>query len=362
MIMKNTLTKLGVMLVILIGLFGGYLWGRATTENEEPTVYDYPPLPPLTQLDIPSQTINGITADIESYYADGLRLIFIVRLTGENNAYYWENLFLTDSLNQLINAGYGFGVLGDDQSLYTIDMVFETPLQVEQFQGVLSFSVAPMMPEFSVSDSSNFEFNIDLPIKSFEILDLNQTVEANGVTMLLEKMIISPAFTKIYLCYNKPTNADWGIGGIRGDGTELSTGSQSGIMNSYLLLFDSELGDMGKSAEPDWIPPIQDGRCVKIGFPIGDETPQSIQLKVFNLERSMPEAIPEDELAIAREKLLEQGIDMDWQIIAYPEGGGSSGPVYNKLPEGMSEEEAYQKFIEALGYIHHGPWEFTITP
>ena len=53
--------------------------------------------------------------------------------------------------------------------------------------------------------------------------------------------------------------------------------------------------------------------------------------------------------------LLGQGIDMEWRIVdhgAYPE--------YKKLPLGMSEQEAYRKFIEALGYVYNGQWEFDI--
>lgn len=358
---KSFLSQMIVILILLLGSLGGYLWGRAAPQNESPTAYNDPPLPPLTKLDLPSQTVDGITADIESYYADGLRLVLTIRLTGENNAYSWENVLLTDNLNQFINAGYGLSPLENDMSLFFIDMIFETPLQVEQFKGILSFSVAPMMPEFGVSDSSNFEFDIDLPVKPVEILDLNQTVEANGVTMFLEKMVISPAFTQIYLCYNKPTNADWGISGNRGNGTELSIDSQNSNLSSYTLLFDSGFGDVGKSLEYDWIPPIEEGRCIKLGAPIGNENPQSIKLKIFALEQFAPELIPQEELELAYEKLLSQGIDMEWQVFDYSNGGGGSGPVYNKLPEGMSEEEAYQKFIEALGYIHYGPWEFEIN-
>ena len=40
------------------------------------------------------------------------------------------------------------------------------------------------------------------------------------------------------------------------------------------------------------------------------------------------------------------------QFRAYPE--------YKKLPSGMSEQEAYRKFIGALGYIYNGQWEFNV--
>ncbi|MBL8099061.1 MAG: hypothetical protein JNK81_07750 [Anaerolineales bacterium] len=352
---KNFVIQISVLLLLVVASIGGYSLGKSAPQVDN-SYQNY--LPPLIELDLPPQTVNGITADLESYYADGLRLVFVVRLTGENNSYYWDSVSLTDNLNQFVNASYGLGPVGNSLSLFSIDMAFETPLQVEQFKGVLSFSVVPMMPEFEISGLSSFEFDIDLPIKSALILNPNQKIAVNGVEMLLEKLLISPAYTKVYLCYNKPTNADWGIGGD----VELTVDSQKGYLSTYSLLYDTDNGDVGKNIEPDWSPPIEEGRCIKLGFPIGNESPQSITLRIPTLNQSMPEAIPEDELAVAREKLLQQGIDMDWQVFDYGNGGGGSGPVYNKLPAGMTEEKAYQKFIEALGYIHHGPWEFTINP
>ncbi len=41
-------------------------------------------------------------------------------------------------------------------------------------------------------------------------------------------------------------------------------------------------------------------------------------------------------------------------------GGGGGGPVYRRLPEGMTEAEAYQRFLDALGYVRKGPWVFTL--
>ena len=33
---------------------------------------------------------------------------------------------------------------------------------------------------------------------------------------------------------------------------------------------------------------------------------------------------------------------------------------YNKLPEGMTEKEAYRQFMNALGYLREGPWIFKV--
>ena len=68
--------------------------------------------------------------------------------------------------------------------------------------------------------------------------------------------------------------------------TNLKIGNQKASLNSYSLLFDADYGEGNKGGEPGWAPPVQDGRCVKLGFPIGDENPQSITLTIPTLEQS----------------------------------------------------------------------------
>jgi hypothetical protein len=41
-------------------------------------------------------------------------------------------------------------------------------------------------------------------------------------------------------------------------------------------------------------------------------------------------------------------------------GGGGGGYTFNAKPAGMTDEEAYHKFMEALGFIQPGPWVFTV--
>ncbi len=352
---KNFVIQILVLLLLIIAAIGGYSFGKSAPQVQN----SYPNyIPPLIELDAPPQTVNGMTAKLESYYADGLRFVFVIKVTGENNAYIWDNVSLADARNQFVNASYSLSPMENDLSLFYVDMALETPHSAEAFTGKLSIDISPMSSEFESANSSHFEFEIQIPVKPVTILSPNQVASANGVNMLLEKAILSPAFTRLYICYNKPSSADWMIGG----GARLTINGQQGSLQTYSLLYDSELGDMGKSSEPNWSPPIETGRCVKLGFALGSENPANIQLTIPTLDQSIPEAIPEDELQAARKTLLSQGIDIDWQITAFPEGGGMSGPVYNQLPAGMTEEEAFQKLIQTLGYIHQGPWEFTLQP
>ena len=167
--------------------------------------------------------------------------------------------------------------------------------------------------------------------------------------MMLDRVVITPAFTQAYLCYSKPTEADWGIG----SDTMLRLDSQVANLTNYSLLFDKSLGDGSKGLELGWTPPVKDGRCVKIGFPIGSVAPKSFVLTLPTLEQSTPEVIPEEKAAAAYEILKAEGIDLEWHQVDH-----GSYTEFKSLPFGVSEEEAYRQFIQALGYVHAGTWTF----
>jgi prephenate dehydratase len=73
----------------------------------------------------------------------------------------------------------------------------------------------------------------------------------------------------------------------------------------------------------------------------------------------MPEGFPDDKLNAALTKLRAEGIDMSF-ITSSGSGGGGGGYTFNAKPAGMTDEEAYHKFMEALGFIQPGPWVFTV--
>ena len=51
---------------------------------------------------------------------------------------------------------------------------------------------------------------------------------------------------------------------------------------------------------------------------------------------------------------------MDYTTTSFSGGGGSSGPAVTKKPDGMTDQEAYQHIMAALGYVYPGPWVFTL--
>ena len=350
--------SLSVFLILagLIGAtLGGYAAGQArpnpSPETEAPAL-----LPPLSPLSLPIQTDGSFTAEAVSYYADALRVILHVRISGASSGIFAiDGVDLHDTNGEFINSSLSYGRVNEaDPSLYQFEFnpVIRLP---DRLQGALRFRIVASMGEGDAL--ADFSIDLDLPVHPAQAYNPHVVSTANGVELLLDRLVISPTYTQAYLCYNKPTPADWTIG----QKTLLEIGGNKSSINGYSLLYDAEFGDLGKGGEADWTPNVNYGRCVKVGFPVGDASPESIVLTIPALEQSTPEVISEDDLAAARVKLLPEGIDIDWQVNTSPSGGGSVGPVYNSLPAGMSQQEAYQKLLEALGYFHEGPWVINVN-
>jgi Tol biopolymer transport system component len=340
---KPFLINLLVLASLILTVFGVYRLGRMLL----------PPVsqgqPALSPLDMEPQTQNGITAELESYYADASRIIFQVRLTGLDGVP--ESINLLDENGDVINASIGYGPTGGAPSPYQFDFSTVSPLTVERLKGKLDFAVVTSPGEGE--PLAHFTFDIDLPVLPALTFEPKQSLlSVSGVNMLLDRVVIAPSSTQVYLCYTKPNDDDWGIG----SDTTLNIGGRQAGLVSYSLLSDADYSAGDKGGEPGWTPPVQDGRCVKISFPIGDAHPRSIRLTIPTLEQSMPEVIPEERLATAFRELEQwEGIVMEWHVVdhgAYPE--------YKKLPPGMSEQEAYRRFVGALGYIYNGQWEFNV--
>lgn len=343
---KTFLTPLLVIVGLVAATISTFFVGRLFPKFENsPT----PGLPPLSRLDLPSQTMNGFTAELESYYADANRMVFVVRVNSEEKEYFLNSVSIKEAGGGEINASYGVGPLFGDSSAFMIDFFTAQPLPGDHLNGQLAFNISK---PGDWTPLANFEFDIDIPVYPDLKFDPKQSVWANGIEILLDRVVITPSYTNAYLCYMQPMAGDWGIG----HDTTLRIDSQVAGLETYGLLFDKALGDGSKGGEPGWTPPVQDGRCVKIGFPIGSANPKSLTLTIPALEQSMPEVIPEEDVFAASERLKAEGIEMEWHTVdhgAYPE--------FKSLPAGMSEQEAYQQFVRALGYVHPGGWIFELN-
>jgi hypothetical protein len=203
-----------------------------------------------------------------------------------------------------------------------------------------------------------FSFDLDLPVYPALILKPQLASVTNGIELRLEMLKITPSFTQVYLCYQKPTQNDWMIG----SSSVLQIGADQSPMEGYTLVFDADMGNMKNVLEPDWVIPVNAGRCVIVGFPVGHHNrPETLTLTIRELEQSLPEVIPDEQIQIARQKLRQEGIEMDWVTSSGNSGGGGAGPVITKKPEGMTDEEVMRRFYEVLGYYYPGPWSFVVS-
>jgi len=309
------------------------------------------PTPEATPI---SKTIGDTTAVLEKAYADARRLVFLVRMDGPKKSYSISNAVLKDADGVEINAGTGGSLPDDTSATKEVDFYPANPLKMGRFKGQL---ILDIIGGDDRSWTGKVQFDLDLPVYPELVLEPRQAVTINGLTMTLETFKITPSFTILYVCYQKPTLADWGIG----RSTTLSVGKDQASLYSYGLLFDSDYGDMGKGAEPDWVAPIQIGRCVNLGFPVGHHNePELLTLTMPELEQSQPEVIPDAEIKKAQAKLKLQGIEMDYETFS-GNGGGGGGPRIKKKPDGMDDEQVFRLFYDALGYYYAGPWVFTVN-
>ena len=136
----------------------------------------------------------------------------------------------------------------------------------------------------SSSGLAETHFAVDLTVYPAVVFDPMQTVTANGVEMLLQRIKVTPSYTQVYLCFQKPSPADWMIG----SSITLKIGEDTGSLSTSALLFDAPgLGNMPKMPEPGWSSPVKTGRCMKVGIPVGYHgQPEVLVLNIGELEQS----------------------------------------------------------------------------
>ena len=284
-----------------------------------------------TSVVISSHTVNGYTAAIESYYIDSSHVIFQVRITGGDvifgNKYFYgrfSGIDMFDENGNLINSSAGMGP-AIDPALIQFEFRPVTLFTGDHLKGHFAFDINNA-PEYD-KILARFRFDFDLPIYPEARFYPKQTVTANGLEMLLDSVTVTPTFTQVYLCFQPPSYAPWTIGSQ----TVLQIGEQeASLYNSNLLFSSSTGGDRRAGSEPYWVPPIKNGSCVKVGFQAGSDVPISLTLTIPKLENLMP--------------YLD--INSFFQLpTLYP---------------GLSEKQAYYKYLEEQGSIYKGPWVFTV--
>lgn len=323
-------------------------WNQLPNEMQFPGIASLEP--PLGSENIG----NDMTVTLEKAYADINRMAFVVAIKSPHEGFVVSSATLEDATGAELNTGLGITSPPDDPTRFTIEFFPSNEFVAGQFKGQLAVEIGSQLG--GSSSLAVAHFALDLSVYPAIVFDPMQTVTANGVEMLLQRIKITPSYTQIYLCFQKPSSADW----TPGSTASLQVGADKANIGAYALIFDPDIGGSLKNPEPGWAPPIKTDRCVKLGFPVGHHyQPESITLTISELEQSMAEVIPNEQLQAARQKLLAQGIDIDL-VTSSGNGGGGGGLVILQKPAGMTDDQVIQLFYEAMGYYHPGPWTFTV--
>ena len=312
-------------------------------------------IPGITPL--ASQTIDNVKVTLLQAYVDALRAAVAFRVeSAAGTQPPGVGVELMDAQGEMINAG-GFSMSMDenDPSIYLVSLGFKEPLSaaahgIGSFRGSLHVVIDPWSPQ----GGQVFAFDLDLPLYPTLTLAPGQSLVSQGLEMRLERLEITPSFTRAFLCYQKPSAADWGI---YDRNVTLQIGQTQTQIQDYALISDT---DYGMNERPQWATFSARGRCVRLGFALGHhQQPETLILIVHGLAQSVPEVIPQEELATANQILLQQGIQIDWEIFQ-GSGGGSVGPRVVQKPDGMQDDEAVERFYQALGYRFDAEWVFTL--
>jgi hypothetical protein len=302
-------------------------------------------IPGITPLG--SQTIGDVKVTLLQAYIDALRMTVVYRIEGTTQHH---EIGITDVEGKPLNIeGGGMGPTADDPNVFTASLKFAQPLVGERFVGKLNIIISP----WESQGGQVFTFDLGLPVYPPLVIIPAQTITAEGLEMRLEKLEITPSFTDVFLCYQKPSPADWMLSN---DKTVLQIGQAQAQFSNYTMVMDE---DYRMQERPEWATLPGRARCVRAGFSVGHHNQAEKLTLVVGLEQSVPEVIPDDQLQAARQKLRQQGIEMDWVTFS-GNGGGGAEPKITQKPDGMTDEEAIKRFYEALGYYFHGTWTFSL--
>lgn len=331
-----------------------FSWG--TLPGRTPSGAPTPgPAEPTPEAPFAIQAADGMTATLIQAYADAEQLAFVLRVDGLPEGYAPFRAAIRDAEGNEINASQSMNFSKLEPNLFNMSFSPRDGIQSERFVGQLVAELSRNTDPVG-EPLATFSFDLDLPVYQGLTLKPQQIVTANGIEVRLDIIKITPSLTEIYLCFQKPSPGDWGIGmaSILQIGDDRAEGGGSGV------LFDDAI-EITKGRDPDWEIPVTTGRCVVAGFPVGyHDRAETLTLTINELQQFPPEVIPDEQIQAARGQLRREGIEMDWVQASGP-GGGGSGPVISQMPEGMSDMDVIHRFYEALGYYYPGPWTFEVT-
>ena len=194
------------------------------------------------------QTIDGVTVTLERAYADANRIVVGYTIKGPNGQRYdAHHLTLTDAAGTVFSGTIGFGVTGQSDILQVslppgegadvicfdaapvegvpteldLRLVIEAveALPLDAFEPPPTSDSPPAEPPMVVvleplptpeeeAIVGPFTFDFSVPFIPGRVAEVNQTVEAAGVAVRLERVVVTPSETRAYLRFDSPGGAE----------------------------------------------------------------------------------------------------------------------------------------------------------
>jgi hypothetical protein len=319
--------------------------------TEGPTYLFY--LQGAQKLDNVSQTIDGVTAQIDWAYVDEGRVAIQYTISGLD----WPDGSTLDAMEQVrmsvpeistfhlggFSGAGGANVTNSKQGVITGSsdhLLLDGALDAEKHPNVtVDVDISVEGPTMI----GTFHLRFMVPVANgIKIENIDQTVVANNVSMTLKSLILNPSHAEALICFQMPSPLDWGLFTSR-----ISVGDKEyPFMGGGLAV---EVGDPGFSVtSPE--------RCNVLGFDIVyDESVTSVTVTVPRLQASVNEVVAPETVAMANQRLADKGIVFNYENI---DNGGNF--VILQRPDGMSDEELYPLIWDALAEQYEGPWVFTV--
>ncbi len=342
----------------------------------KPTAASTASSPSRSAFDAPSvsalaaQQIGAVTVTLNWAYADESRVAIGLTVRGLQPPAGVKPGFLINPITFGDDRGTLFGLNGSSQSTEihpaepgTIDVtaISYQPLVADQLLQLTidvklgDTSVPVMLPDATpepgpvpltpIALIGDFQFKIDLPVYEGTLIRADQSVSANGVTIVLHDIHLTPSYDQAHVCYQLPDQSDWQIE------SHVQIGSAPTISQTAVRLA-TDKADLNSA---------RDQRCVLIDYPASYlNTTGPLTLTVDALHTSLPEVIPAEAIARANASVAAQGIEFEYSTQQH----GARLTITRK-PAALSDVEANQIAFQALEQAAEkrlvGPWTFSVT-
>lgn len=154
------------------------------------------------------QSVDGMTITLERAYADRNNVVIGYSVEGFDNR---REIGLSGVPKLIVNGGTSFEYIGglgrvtdpSDRSVEegaSSDLAFFEPSNTLDTSNVQRFRAKLT----TASEEKDVVFDFEVPVRDLSVIEVGQTVEANGVSMTLDRVENSPARSQAFFCFDPP--------------------------------------------------------------------------------------------------------------------------------------------------------------